>query len=145
MSPGLLTVCPHCAAVNRVAAERLADQPKCGQCHAPLFTAHPLELDEPGFRRHLARNELPLLIDFWAPWCGPCVAMAPHFEQAARTLEPNLRLGKVNTEAVPNLAAEFGIRSIPTMILFQGGRERGRQSGAMSSADIVHWARSQLG
>ncbi len=141
MRESLHLVCPHCLAVNRVPAARLAQQPKCGQCHQPLFSGQPLELTAAGFARHLAHNDLPLLVDFWAPWCGPCRMMAPAFAQAAGMLEPQLRLTKVNTEAEPKLAAQFGIRSIPTLVLFKAGREVTRQAGAMGAQDIVRWIR----
>jgi thioredoxin 2 len=144
MSELLQAVCPHCNAINRVAATRLGDAPKCGQCHAPLFTAHPVELTAASFRRHLQHSGIPLLVDFWAPWCGPCKAMAPQFAQAAGTLEPRVRLAKVNTDSEQSLAGEFQIRSIPTMILFQGGRELARQSGSLGASQIVGWAQSRL-
>jgi len=135
-------VCLHCHTTNRVAAEQLDDAPDCGKCHQPLFTGHPVALDEAGFDKHIARSALPVLVDFWAPWCGPCRTMAPAFEQAAKQLEPTMRLAKVDTEAAQNLAARFNIRSIPTLALFVAGREVARQPGAMGAADIVRWARS---
>jgi len=138
-------VCPHDGAINRVPAGRLADAPRCGQCRAPLFTAAPLELDEPAFDRQLTRSQLPLLVDFWAPWCGPCRMMAPAFEKAASLLEPRMRLAKVNTEQQPALGARFGIRSIPTLILFKDGHEVARQSGALSVPEqIVAWSKQHL-
>jgi len=134
--------CPACDALNRVPAARLADSPRCGACKAPLFTGQPLAVDEAGFRRQLARSGLPLLVDFWASWCGPCQAMAPAFAEAARALEPGMRLLKVSTEEAPALAAELGIRSIPTLALFRGGREVARQAGALPASRIVAWARN---
>ncbi len=146
--PGMVesmhAVCPHCQAVNRVAASRLGEAPKCGQCHEPLFSARPIELTAADFHKHVQRSDIPLLVDFWAPWCGPCKAMAPHFAQAAGLLEPRVRLAKVNTEIEPTLGAEFGIRSIPTLILFRGGHELARQSGSLNAPDIVRWAQSRL-
>ncbi|OZA29152.1 MAG: thiol reductase thioredoxin [Hydrogenophilales bacterium 17-61-9] len=145
MSDSRHIVCPHCHAVNRVPAARLAQNPKCGQCHQPLFSGHPVALTEATFARHIQRSDIPVLVDFWAPWCGPCKMMAPQFEQAARMLEPRVRLAKVDTEAEQQLGAQFGIRSIPTLALFSGGREIARQPGAMGAQEIVHWVEAQRG
>jgi thioredoxin 2 len=140
----LHVVCPHCHTTNRVASTQLGPQADCGKCHQPLFTAAPVELDEAAFAKHVQRSDLPVLVDFWAAWCGPCRMMAPHFANAARELEPQVRLVKVNTEEAPNLSAQLQIRSIPTLALFRGGQEIARQPGAMSSADIVRWVRQHL-
>ena len=136
-------VCPHCHTTNRVADADRANAPDCGKCHQQLFTAHSVALDEAAFDRHIARNDIPVLVDFWAPWCGPCRQMAPAFEQAAKQLEPRFRLAKVNTEEAQALGARFNIRSIPTLALFSAGREVARQAGAMGAADIVRWALAQ--
>lgn len=141
MSALLHLVCPHCHAVNRLPGERLGQQPNCGKCHQPLFAAQPLELHAGNFATHVGRSDIPLVVDFWAPWCGPCKMMAPAFAQAAATLEPQFRLAKVDTEADSGLAAQFGIRSIPTLIVFRNGLEIARQAGAMGVTDIVRWAR----
>ncbi len=136
-------VCPHCDAVNRVPAEKLGNQPVCGKCKQALFTAHPVELTSANFTQHIARSEVPVLVDFWAPWCGPCRMMAPAFVQAASMLEPQMRLAKLNTEEAQELAARYNIRSIPTLALFKGGVEVARQAGAMDAGNIVRWARSK--
>jgi len=144
MHESLHLVCPHCRNINRVPATRLADGPKCGHCHERLFTGHPIALTVADFDMHATRSDIPLVVDFWAPWCGPCRMMAPAYEQAAKILEPQVRLAKVNTEEEQALGARFGIQSIPTVILLRGGREVARQSGALGLQDIVRWVRSQI-
>ncbi len=139
----LILPCPACHSLNRVPAGRLGDAPNCGKCHSPLLAQQPISLDERAFDIHAGRGDLPLLVDFWAPWCGPCRMMAPAFEEAARRLEPGIRLAKVNTEEETALATRFAIRSIPTLALFRGGREVARQAGAMNADGIVRWVRAQ--
>ena len=133
--------CPACNAMNRIPAARLGQHPRCGKCHQPLFSGKTLDLHAGNFAAQIARGDVPVLVDFWAEWCGPCKMMAPQFAQAAQLLEPEARLAKLDTEAEPQIAAQFNIRGIPTLILFRAGREVARQSGAMSAQDIVRWFR----
>ncbi|PWR18484.1 thioredoxin TrxC [Zavarzinia aquatilis] len=140
----LLTVCPHCAAVNRLPRDRPATEGRCGQCHKALFDGHPAEVDAAGFERQVGRSSQPVLVDVWAPWCGPCRMMGPAFAAAAGRLEPGFRLLKLNSDAEPELSGRLGIRSIPTLLLFAGGRRIAQVSGAMTTEQIVAWARQQL-
>ena len=135
----LLIVCPRCATANRVPKDRLAEHPNCGRCRGALFDGHPSELDAEGLDSQIGRSGVPVVVDFWAPWCGPCRMMAPAFAQAAQSLEPRYRFVRVNTEEQPELAARFGIRSIPTLAIFGNGRELARQSGAMDAGSLMRW------
>lgn len=137
-------VCPHCDSVNRLPAEKLAAGGRCGSCRQPLFNGAPLALDQSRFPRHAGRSDIPLLVDFWATWCGPCRMMAPIFEQAASQLEPGVRLIKVDSDANQELSAQYGIRSIPTLILLKQGREVARQAGAMDLRSLLGWVRQHL-
>lgn len=141
-APSVHVVCPGCKAVVRVPGERLGEGPRCPQCKAALFTGRPVDLNGPAFDAQIGRSDLPVVVDFWAPWCGPCHAMAPQFAAAAARLEPRYRLGKVNTDECPELASRFGIRSIPTVIVFRQGQPVARKAGAMNAATLAHWLES---
>jgi thioredoxin 2 len=142
MSETLLIPCPACNGLNRIPAERLADAPRCGRCKAEVLPGRPIEVNQVNFASQL-KGDLPLLIDVWASWCGPCQAFAPTFSQAAAQLQGRCRLGKLDSEANPQLSAQLAVRSIPSLILFQGGREVARQSGALPLPQLMAWLRNQ--
>jgi thioredoxin 2 len=144
MADALQIVCPACDAVNRVPSERLGSGGRCGKCHHPLFTGQPIHLTSQRIDRHVERSSIALLVDFWAAWCAPCKMMAPVFERAAGMLEPHVRLAKVNTEEEQELARRYGIRGIPTVILFKDGAEAGRLAGAMDLQQLLGWTRQYL-
>lgn len=144
MSDTSQIVCGHCGRINRLPAERAPEAARCGACHQPMFSGHPIEVDEAGFGRHVGKNDIPVLIDVRAPWCGPCRAMAPMFERAAQELEPKVRLLKLNSETAPAVSSRFNITGIPTLLLMRGGREIARQSGAMDARSIVAWTETNL-
>jgi thioredoxin 2 len=142
--PSQVLVCPSCQSPNRIPSARLGDDPRCGKCKQSIFTGRPITLSDQTFDRHLTRSDLPLVVDFWAPWCGPCRMMAPFFEQAAAELEPRVRLAKVNTDENPRLAQRYQINSIPTTAVFKSGREAARQAGAMNLPQLLQWIRTQV-
>jgi thioredoxin 2 len=144
MSENVQIVCPHCDAVNRVPLARIRQGAKCGRCKQTLFAGQPLELRRANFQKHLNQTGIPLVVDFWAPWCGPCRMMAPVFAQAAQQLEPEVRLAKLDTEEEQDIAGGLGIRSIPTLIMFKHGREVARQAGAMQLPQLVQWVRTHV-
>lgn len=139
MVQSVQVVCPHCGQRNRLPRDRVAESPRCGACHQPLLPAAPLTVDERRFDEQLTGSELPLVVDFWAPWCGPCRMMAPAYERAAADLALKARFLKVNTEEQTGLANRYGIRSIPTLAVFKGGREVGRTAGAMDASRLTAW------
>jgi thioredoxin 2 len=137
-------VCPHCAATNRIPAGRNAADAKCGSCHAALFDGHAAAVDTAAFAKHRDHNDIAVLVDVWAPWCGPCRVMGPMFEAAAATLEPDVRLIKVNADEQPRMAADYGVAGIPALLLFRGGRLVARNAGVMDTRHIVTWVRGHL-
>ena len=148
MESSLHIVCPHCDTINRVPRTRLVGgdggSGRCGKCRKPLFEGRPVALDTARFERHLAKSGVPLLVDFWAPWCGPCRIMAPEFDRAAALLEPSVRLVKVNVDEEPALAQRFQVRSIPSLVLAFEDRELARAAGARTAPQLVDWTRGQL-
>lgn len=144
MTENLHLVCPHCNATNRAPKDKLKADPDCGKCHQPLLAAQPDNLNQSAFEAQLLKSDLPLVVDFWAPWCGPCRMMAPAFEKVSQDLHGQARFVKVNTEVEQVLAGRHNIRSIPTLAVFAGGREMVRQAGAMSASDLTRWVSTAL-
>jgi thioredoxin 2 len=144
MSSSRKVVCQHCDSIVGVPTDRIGEGPRCPSCHVPLFAGHPVELTGRNFDRHIGNSDLPVVVDFWAPWCGPCRMMAPAYEEAAKRMEPSLRFAKLNTDEAQDVAGRFAIRSIPTMIVFKDGREVARQSGAMGAEQLSGWLKSAI-
>ncbi len=144
MTEALHIVCAHCGSINRVPEAKLTAGGKCGKCHQPLFAGVPVNLNAGNFIRMISKNDIPVLVDFWASWCGPCKMMAPVFEQAAQQMEPRIRLAKVNTETEQTLAAQYNIRSIPTLVIFRRGQEVARMAGALDLPGLISWVNQHI-
>lgn len=140
----MIIMCPNCGGLNRIPDDKLASNPSCGKCRGELFTAKPIEMTGDQFLRALHKTDQPLVVDFWAPWCGPCKSFAPTFSQAASQMEPQARFIKINTEAEQQVAAQFNIRSIPTLAIFKGGKEVVRISGAMDLGSLTQWVNQHI-
>src|SRR5579859_2468691 len=144
MSETCQIVCGYCGRTNRLPAERAPAAARCGACRQAIFTGLPIEVDEEGFQRHVANSDIPVLVDVWAPWCGPCRAMAPMYERAAKELEPKVRLLKLNADKAPAMSSRFSITGIPTLLLIHGDKEISRRSGAMDAKTIIAWTLNGL-
>ena len=145
MSDRHQVVCPSCAAVNRLPAAKPAEKAKCGVCHEPLFSGHPANANGAMFEKQIARSSVPVVVDVWAPWCGPCRAMAPAFEQTARELEPHMRLAKVDIDKAPDIAAQYGVQGVPTLVVYKNGKAADRQVGALPASQLRAWIERHIG